>query len=712
MNAAEYPNRDALNKALNQYLNAMFQFVSECLDEQSIRQALKLQSSDNLREKMEVKDIATLIKGNWSRCFKTKFKIVDREDTRYYDARSVTSLIIEGRNQLSHQWLRELDPEFTRSQLFLIAEVLGKIKRPDIQREIERIRDELFDDTTEQLVTMAVEAEKVEHNRSISELERRLAAEKEKNEKLSKKVDSNVAELNKKKGELEKLSGQLVSIRSSEKKNEKQLNSISAQLKKVQAAHSACEERITTTEAEKDDYKERLEIVSKELEEAETEWQACEDSLAAMRNLFAASTIGNMVFPPFETDSIVRILDRRSVEKKNYLLELLEQKQPAIIYVQSEEMIDLLLERVIPEKVDVIEKHGEHTSEAEEKEILEKLENGELIAVVSNTAFSTLTSSHCIEHFVFCHLAPGLDEFFRQCEPAFTSEKNAYLHLIYNGEEDIKGLNRFLEQKPPGREELGEHYRELKKHVAENRDFNEHVKADVGLKVVKLQFETMLTIFEELELLEQNEDGIKFLPTPSKENSLYDSETYCGIVEKLKQEIIGFYFKQPVEKVWEEILEQLNLNREQILRESNIHKESLRVSEPENDVQPVTDVEQTEVTASTIDAWPQRGMSAFNSLRERAAGNFSDTDNTVNTINGRNFSEDYYDELRAPRVPLLGVCDLESPTIEEADAADYENKYDLAIQFAQEHGIDTLEEGVGQLIKTKTIQITILRGTT
>ena len=38
LSKAKYPNRDALNQALDQYLDAMFQFVSERLDEQSIRE--------------------------------------------------------------------------------------------------------------------------------------------------------------------------------------------------------------------------------------------------------------------------------------------------------------------------------------------------------------------------------------------------------------------------------------------------------------------------------------------------------------------------------------------------------------------------------------------------------------------------------------------------------------------------------------------------
>ena len=589
MNAAEYRNRDALNKALDHYLDAMFQFVRECLDEQSIREALRLQSGDNLREEMEVKDIADLIKMRWLKSFKEKFKVVDREYIRYYDARSVTSLIIEGRNQASHQRLKELDSEFTRSQLFLIAEILGKIKRSDAQREVEDIRDKLFDNTVKHLeaVSKAVETEKTKYKRSIAEVERHLTAEKERNEELSKQRDDNAAKLDQKTEELEKVSGQLVSAKFSRKESEKQRNSISKQLEKVQAVHSTCAERLTSTEAERDDYKEALETASKELKEAETEWQACEDSLAAMRNLFTVSTIGNMVFPPFGTDSTVRILDRRNVDKQNYLLNLLEQKQPAIIYVQSEERIDQLLAFVGPENADVIGKCNERTSEAKEAEILEKLENGELIAVVSNTAFSTLASPHCVEHFVFCHLVPGLDEFFKQCEPAFASEKNTYLHLIYNSEQDSEGLA----QKYPDREMLVETYRELKKLAEANEDFikteNVHSKLDIG----KPSIETGLAVFEELQLLKQNGESIKLLPDVRAD--LDQSEIYRR-GEKLKKKTAdfrAFQLEHSIEQIWEEILEKLDISSEQILREVNTDEMYLSVSEMENDLQSTKTVE-------------------------------------------------------------------------------------------------------------------------
>ena len=597
MSRGNYPNRNALDDALQVYLQAMYPFVNECLGEELLRKALRLPSDSNIEEEIEVKDIANLIRprDRWDNYFKKKFEIIDRYGkTRYYDAQSVASLIVEGRNRVSHPpW--DLDPEFTRAQLFLIAEILEKIEKPDAQREVETIRKKLFDDTMEQLVATAVEAKEAAYEKSISELEKRLAAGKKKNKELSKEVDDNTAKLNETMEKRDELSEKFVSIKLSKEKSEEQLNSKSKEFEKLQAVHSACEERLTATEAERDDYKEGFETASREREEAETEWQACEDSLTAIRQLFITAAIGNQevqaIFFPIEADSTTWILDRRGVEKKNYLLELLEQKQPTLIYVQSEEMADLLLERVIPEKVDLIEKHGEHTSEAEEKGILEKLENGEKIAVVSNTTFSILTSAHCVEHFVFCHLVPSLDKFFNQCEPAFASKKNAYLHLIYNSEQDVEGLNQWLTQKYPDREALEKLYSELTKLAGANGDFINTESLYSKLDMAKLGIETGLAIFEELHLLERNDEGIRLLPPAG--NKLDESEIYRK-GEQLKKKTAdfqAFQLERSVEKIWVEILEKLNVDSEQMLREVSSDEMHASVSEMENDRQPAEIIE-------------------------------------------------------------------------------------------------------------------------
>lgn len=631
MSTPKYPNRDALRQANDIYLDVMCQFVSKCLDkvqgttsEKLIRDALSMSGHDDIEGKIEISDIAHLIRTYWRDSFEEQFEIIDP----HYEARSAVGLIVEGRNRASHRpW--DLDPEFTRTQLFLIAELLGKINKPDEQREVEAIRDNLFDDTTEQLVTTAVEVEKAKYEKSIAEVEKRLANATASNKELSKQITDNDTKLGQKMEELEKLSGQLIAAKLDKKESKKRLTSTSKQLEKVQAEYSACEERLTTIsdqlasiEVERDDYKKHFETASTELESVKVERSTSgerltatlneltsvqaekEDSekyLAATRNLLTTVGIGDQaVFPLLGTDAAVRIIDRRGTDKRNYLSRLLEQKQPTIIYVQSEEMVSKFLTLVGPEKAAVIGRHNERTSKAEETDILEKLANRELIAVVSNTTLSTLASSHCVEHFIFCHLTPGLGEFFKRCQPVFTSEKNTYLHLVYNNKKDIEFLDEWLSQKHPTTEKLKNLYRALESFVGVNGNFvkleNLYSKLDMErLDITKLGFETGLAIFEEVGALERNKEGIKLLPFSGRKSKIHRRG------EELKdeiEEIRSFQLKQPIEKIWEEILGALDIDLEKYLLKSNVAS-----GEAEVDAETVLEEEETSsYEASSIDS--------------------------------------------------------------------------------------------------------------
>ena len=495
---------------------------------------------------------------------------------------SMLWLIREGRNSCEHRGKKDLDSEFVRINLFLIADVLGKINRPDKQHEVEAIRDALFaDDTAERLEKAEkrlkdLASEKLEAEKHLADVQSEKNGYAEKNAALSKEVDEK---------------------ENQRKKLDKQLKRAKAQNEKYKTDIAGTKQRLEKSEAAQADNKDSLETTSKELKGTHAAWKETEERLAtalnqlaaaqaenngilmclrSVQNLFTVAAIGKRevqdifqsIYPPIETDSTVRILDRRGVDKKNYLLALLEQKQPTIIYVQSEEMVDLLLARVVPEKADLIGRYGEQTSESEETEILEKLENGELIAVVSNTAFSTLTSPHAIEHFVFCHLVPGLDEFFKQCEPAFTSRKNAYLHLIYDSEQDTKRLA----QKYPDREALEKLYPELRNLAGTNGNFINTGSLYSKLDMAKLGIETGLAIFEELQLLEHNDEGIKLLPPAGKK--LEASETYRK-GERLKNGVAGFQsfqFEQSIEQIWEALLKKLNVDDEHILETSSVYE--------------------------------------------------------------------------------------------------------------------------------------------
>ena len=622
MSKAQYPNRDALRQANDIYLDTMRPFIIHYLKQvpgetvaDLIGEALTDEQADKFWEKLdEDNDIESAIDFSYfPLIIKNKWLIIRNRRNygfaqRFNEDMTVQSmlwLIKEGRNSCEHRGKKDLDSEFVRINLFLIADVLGKINRTDKQREVEVIRDELFSDDTAERLEKAekylkdLESEKSEAEKRLADVESEKKKYEQKNAALSKQVDEK---------------------ENQRKKLDKQLKRVKTQNDKYKKDIAGTKQRLKESEAAQADYKNRLDATSKELKGTRAEWKETKGHLAAAQaaekgiavrlrvsqNLFTVAAIGEpevqkvfqSVYPPIETDSIVRILDRRGVEKKkNYLLELLEQKQPTLIYVQSEEMVDLLLERVIPEKAYLIEKHSEHTSEAEETEILEKLGNGELIAVVSDTTLSALTSSHCIEHFVFCHLVPSLDEFFNQCEQAFTAEKNAYLHLIYNMEQDAEGLNQWLTQKYPDEEALGELYRELKRlaetdggFIKPENVYDENICNKLG--IAKLGVETGLAIFEELRFLEQNERGVKVLPDPEK-RGLDESKIHCG-GEELKHGITeaqAFQLNQPIEQIWEEIQEKLNVGNGQVLYEGNVDRTNFGISEAEEDVQPIETVE-------------------------------------------------------------------------------------------------------------------------
>ena len=549
---------------------------------------LLIQSDRNIESAIDINDFPYIVNKNWDSAFDTLLN-----DDRAF--RNQLWLIVECRNaEWAHPSDGDAECESTRAHLFLIADVLGKIKNTEAKDRVEAIRDELFSPEAEERL-VALETENSEYKKSLA------AAQAEGNDH-KERFETTEKELNTAKNQLKK---------------------VKAENTKYKKSLAAAEKGLETAQTERNEYKERFETTEQELENAKAEWQTCEDnlkatsdrledavgawmtsmeSLTALRKLFMIAKIGNQtvqevfqsVYPSIETDSTVRILDRRGIDKQNYLLALLEQKQPTLIYVQSEEMVDLLLERVVPEKADLIEKHGEQTSEAEEREILERLENGEKIAVVSDTTLSTLASAHCIEHFVFCHLVPSLDKFFNQCEPAFASEKSNYLHLIYESKQNVEELA----EKYPKKETLRKLYQKFRDCTPTEEFINlENLYSkfckESELNMTKLGIETGFSIFEELGFSEQNEEGIRRISVPSTKTELEASKIYCR-GEKLKKEIVNFpafQYEQSIEQIWKEILEKLNRDGEQILREVSPDEMYSGVSEMENDLQPTEIVE-------------------------------------------------------------------------------------------------------------------------
>lgn len=562
MSKVKYPNRSALREANDIFLDAIRPFIVQHLRgvqgeniEDLIDEALPTdEAADQFRQVFEKENnieaaidfsyLPHIIRKHWERVFAQQF----RKDMTF---QSALWLIRGGRNSCEHRGTEDLDAEFVRGHLFLIADVLETINRSSQKDEVETIRDELFfDDTAGQLesenteLKEALKAAKADN----AKLRKALNATETKKQSLDTTLKEVRKDLGSYKRRLTTASKRLETAEGEKKEFKKDLNRTDRRLE-------ATNDKLKAVNEENRTYKGELKTVSVELKEAKERGDTSQECLEATRNLLAITSIGNpeaqRIFPRLDTESAVRLLDRRETNKKDYLLALLERKQQAIIYVQSEERIEQLLELVGPENAAVIGKHSEWTSDMEEQEILDKLAGDELMAVVSSATFSSLMPSHSIEHFVFCHLAPGLDVFCQRCQPAFTSEKHAYLHLIYNEEHD----KQWLIEKYPDREILEKLYLKLKE---PSEAGIENLCSKLG--ILRLKLETSLAIFEELQLIQWDDSSVRCLDAVKKD--LEESETYCK-GEKLKQEteaFCAFQLDHTIEQIWERIVETQSLN--------------------------------------------------------------------------------------------------------------------------------------------------------
>lgn len=596
MNTNEYPNRDALRKANDIYLSVMRSFIRHQLQqvrgrsvEDLIEEALEnhdnqvdtflqmLGEHNDVEAAIDFNFIPHIIKKHWYNSFAQKFG-------QDLVAQNLIWMISKGRNSCEHIGTEDLDYEMTRAHLFIIVELLGIINRSDKQDEVETIRDQLMSaNVAKQISEISGQLEVVE-------------AEKTKYKKDLAKTKNYVEELEGKqsqyKKELERLSG----IENEKKKSEEQvlkltrdakdyedmwnlseesLKAAQKNLKVVEKEKNNFEKRVTNLElqceevnSQKIEYEKRIKALGKELDIIKSEKATAEEQIAVLGNLLSTISIDNlkvgMVYPPINADSKFHIIDRRNTDKKNYLLQLLELKKPTLIYVQDDEMINNFMKIVGSEKWDVIGRHYKYTSLAEEKELLEKLEKGELIAIVSNDAFSALTTAHCVDHFVFCHLSDSLETIVERCKPAFTSSQNAFLHLIYNYGDREKNNNWLTQEYPthkyPIKAELKSLYSDLRDRIGINNKYI--TPKDVYEEIImdELKIQTSFAIFEELGLLTQNAVGIQLLEAKGKK--LEESKIFCeGENLRLqKKEMLEFYdnqLDQTVAEFWEVIEENM-----------------------------------------------------------------------------------------------------------------------------------------------------------
>ena len=261
------------------------------------------------------------------------------------------------------------------------------------------------------------------------------------------------------------------------------------------------------------------------------------------------------VFPKRDDPAAVKLVDKRNGNKKEYLLDLLATEESCIIYVQDEEMLDLLLTKLLPESIEGIARHDATTSRVEADALLKQLHNGELRAIASSSTFSHYQEFPYVPHFVFCHLTPSSDAFFKRCRPAFVSDRTSYLHLIYN-DADATHIHNWIAQKYPTKDALRHLYVNMRKVIQSNGAAGypevEMLNGELG---AALTVHTGLTIFEELRYITRHgEPGQRLVKLlPAEKSDLSFSGTYLE-GEWIKQTcpaFIEFQLKENVESMWE-----------------------------------------------------------------------------------------------------------------------------------------------------------------
>ena len=302
-----YPNKDALYKALDICRDAMREFIFEYLEKrvygETVEELIERISGGEARG-IDVRGILDIFLDSncWNDYFEERFGYDKQQRRVIYDIRSVTRMVINARNEWAHPGADDLDPEFTRAHLFLIADVLKEIGKLDAKREVEDIRDQLFSDDLEgqpaqvdqiaaykkRLATMSTRlavavAGKTTAEERLSDISNRLEeaeVEKTELEKHLKTVSDRLKDVEREnaayKKRIETIPDQLETANAGKTKYEKALKAASSQLATLKTVNTQLEERLETT--------------SVQLEEVEEELADCQERLAQLKVVAAEET--------------------------------------------------------------------------------------------------------------------------------------------------------------------------------------------------------------------------------------------------------------------------------------------------------------------------------------------------------------------------------------------------------------------------------------
>ena len=286
LNMTKYPNKEALRTAiLDIYLDAMRDFIPRSLgkvrgttSEELISIALECEPDDS-KEAIDIPNIPYLIRKYWSDIFNREFTSKRLGGDAKRVAWNATELIVETRNYVVHPNTGEIDSEYTRACLSLIADVLDKINASEEKGQVETIRDFLFsDDTEERIAGMSKELEAAKADRDAYR-------------ENFKDVSDQLGVVKTERAELEEY------LDTAEKEHSKQL-------KEVDADKAELEAHLAEVEAEKDDLKKRLKAIPDQSEVGKIERVADEERLqTALKQLKTANAVKTEVEERLETTS-------------------------------------------------------------------------------------------------------------------------------------------------------------------------------------------------------------------------------------------------------------------------------------------------------------------------------------------------------------------------------------------------------------------------
>lgn len=308
------------------------------------------------------------------------------------------------------------------------------------------------------------------------------------------------------------------------------------------------------------------------------------ETLSELLSIITLNQRDGIIFPQVNINSSVRIIDQRNTNRKNYLFNLLKMKQPSIYYVHDEDQMYEYLTEHIPDISDAIEKHSMNTPKEDEKELLKRLEQGELNAIVSNSIFSLLPKNENPIHIVFCNLSPGIEVFINRCQPAFLSDNNCFLHLIYGYETNMDTIMKCY----PDRDQFNTFYSSLKEidGILTNFVLIDDILQELNMK--KPEFDTYSNIFQDIGMIEINKYGVKLLSNPKKkleESTIFNE---CEKEREKYQEFYDFQKSHSSSDLWDRIGEKAEISN--ILKDHNntmevsksLLEERIDTIEPEN----------------------------------------------------------------------------------------------------------------------------------